>query len=59
MSLVWQASTLPNSLFLSGMTEKMAKGQAQKATDLSQCVRPSQLDFGLEYSRDYFCVADG
>lgn len=30
MSLVWQANTLPNSLFLYGMTEKMAKSQAQK-----------------------------
>lgn len=59
MSLVWQASTLCNSLFLSGMTERMAKSQAQEATDLSQCARTSQLVFGLEYSRDYFCVADG
>lgn len=30
MSLVWQANTLPHFLFLSGMTEKMAKSQPQK-----------------------------
>lgn len=30
MLLVWQANTLPNSLFLSGVIGKMAKCQAQK-----------------------------
>lgn len=30
MSLVWQANMPPNSLFLSGMTEKVAKSQTQK-----------------------------
>lgn len=39
---------------------KLRSNQSQtRCVRTSQCVRPSQLGLGVEYRRDYFCVADG
>lgn len=46
MSLVWQANTLPNSLFLSGMIEKMAKSQAQKQPISTSVLDPLNWTLG-------------